>query len=196
MRVFWEDPNEFFQIAWSMSLLPDADHSDVLALESLMRESSSGEMAAAIFAARDRMDVRSAAEGLDVPALIAHARDDRVVPFESALELVGLLPRASLLALDSANHVLLPGSIWDRFVAETTRFIGVTSAKPPTSVALSARERDVLGLVADGNSNEEIAGRLALSTRTVERHLSNIYTKLGVSGRSARAAAAARFHDL
>ena len=58
---------------------------------------------------------------------------------------------------------------------------------------LSERELDVLALAAEGLSNDEIAARLYLSVRTVERHLSNIYAKLRVSGKAARAAAAARF---
>ena len=58
---------------------------------------------------------------------------------------------------------------------------------------MSTRELEVLALVADGLSNEEIAARLYLSVRTVERHLSNVYAKLRVSGKAARAAAAARF---
>ena len=58
---------------------------------------------------------------------------------------------------------------------------------------LSEREREVLELVALGMSNEGIAERLFLSTRTVERHLSNVYAKFRLSGKSARAAAAARF---
>ena len=58
---------------------------------------------------------------------------------------------------------------------------------------LSPRELEVLACVAAGLTNDEIAGRLSLSVRTVERHLSNIYAKLGVSGKAGRAAAAARY---
>ena len=67
--------------------------------------------------------------------------------------------------------------------------------RPPAepAVALSDRETEVLALVADGLANEAIATRLHISARTVERHLSNVYAKLGVSGKAARAAAAANF---
>lgn len=45
--------------------------------------------------------------------------------------------------------------------------------------------------MAEGQSNREIADLLILSERTVERHIANIYEKIGASGRSARAAATA-----
>lgn len=61
---------------------------------------------------------------------------------------------------------------------------------------LSPRELEVLEQVAAGLSNEEIAERLFLSVRTVERHLSNVYAKLRVSGKAARAAAASRYSKL
>jgi DNA-binding NarL/FixJ family response regulator len=54
----------------------------------------------------------------------------------------------------------------------------------------------VLELVAVGLTNVAIAERLSLSVRTVERHLSNVYAKLRVSGKAGRAAAAARFSRL
>ena len=56
---------------------------------------------------------------------------------------------------------------------------------------LTAREREVLRLVAQGRSNDEIAAELVLSVRTVESHIASIYGKVGVSGRAARAAATA-----
>jgi DNA-binding CsgD family transcriptional regulator len=56
---------------------------------------------------------------------------------------------------------------------------------------LTPREVDVLRLIAEAKSNQEIAAALVVSIRTVERHISSIYEKLGVSGRAARAAATA-----
>jgi DNA-binding NarL/FixJ family response regulator len=55
---------------------------------------------------------------------------------------------------------------------------------------LTARELQVLHLMAEGRSNHGIAEELYLSVRTVERHVSNIYRSLGVSGKAARAVAA------
>jgi len=49
---------------------------------------------------------------------------------------------------------------------------------------LSERELDVLRLTARGLSSKEIAGRLQISQRTVEGHLNNIYSKLGVNSRT------------
>jgi ATP/maltotriose-dependent transcriptional regulator MalT len=56
---------------------------------------------------------------------------------------------------------------------------------------LSARERQVLGLVAQGRTNAEIAAALVLSEHTVHRHVANILAKLGTTSRAAAVAAAA-----
>jgi DNA-binding NarL/FixJ family response regulator len=53
---------------------------------------------------------------------------------------------------------------------------------------LTPRELQVLRLVAAGETNKAIAAELVLSDRTVDRHVSNIFTKLGVSSRAAATA--------
>jgi DNA-binding NarL/FixJ family response regulator len=58
------------------------------------------------------------------------------------------------------------------------------SASVADELGLSTREVEVLRLAATGASNEEIAQQLHLSKKTVERHLSNTYTKLGVRNRA------------
>jgi len=69
--------------------------------------------------------------------------------------------------------------------------IATSTASAPLPNGITAREGEVLWLIAAGRTNQEIAGDLVLSVRTVERHISTIYEKLGLHGRSARASAAA-----
>ena len=60
---------------------------------------------------------------------------------------------------------------------------------------LTPREVDVLRLVATGATNREVADRLVISEKTVARHVSNIFSKLGVTSRAAATAYAFR-HEL
>jgi DNA-binding CsgD family transcriptional regulator len=67
------------------------------------------------------------------------------------------------------------------------------AAERPPVFGLTAREREVLALLAEGMTNAQLAGALFISERTANRHVSNIFTKLGVHNRSqaTRAAVAA-----
>jgi DNA-binding CsgD family transcriptional regulator len=69
-----------------------------------------------------------------------------------------------------------------------TRPSGVVSR----TAAVTGRERQVLGLVAEGLTNRQIAERLIISEATVKRHLEHVFGKLGVSSRAAAVRAAAR----
>ena len=72
---------------------------------------------------------------------------------------------------------------------------GVDSAGQPSLPAgLTEREAEVLRLVAAGLANKEIAAELHLSAKTVSRHLSNIFTKVGVSSRAGATAFAFEHH--
>ena len=126
--------------------------------------------------------------------LMASARPGEVI---SSATVKDLVVGSGLEFEDRGAHVLkgMPDR-WRLFAAgEHASEVRPTADTPPPDdfSELTERELDVLALVADGLSNETIAARLFLSVRTVERHTSNIYTKLGLSGKAARAGAAARF---
>jgi DNA-binding NarL/FixJ family response regulator len=64
--------------------------------------------------------------------------------------------------------------------------------RPGNGVMLSDRERDVLRLVVDGASNDEIGARLGISSRTVESHLRRLFERLAVASRTELAGRALR----
>jgi DNA-binding NarL/FixJ family response regulator len=66
--------------------------------------------------------------------------------------------------------------------------------EPRHTTPLSPRETEVLAHLAAGQSNKEIAYLLSLSTRTVERHINNIYRKIGAQNRAEATAYALRRH--
>ena len=70
-----------------------------------------------------------------------------------------------------------------------------TTAAPPTYPAgLTTREMEVLRLVAGGLTDVQVAEKLILSPRTVHAHISSIYSKLGVTSRSAATRYAMEHH--
>jgi pimeloyl-ACP methyl ester carboxylesterase len=196
IRAGWDEPAPTFRRVFSALFVPDGTPAEIAWYEELLRSSTSAETAVRLFEARGGLDVRRLAQEVRARALVVHTRDDRVVPVEEGRLLATLIPGARLVLLESANHILLADEpAWQSFVSELRAFLGTGPAAAPLGEVedLSARELEVLELVAAGLTNEAIAERLYLSVRTVERHLSNIYAKLRVSGKAARAAAAARF---
>jgi pimeloyl-ACP methyl ester carboxylesterase/DNA-binding CsgD family transcriptional regulator len=196
MRVGWGGTVPAFREVFSSFFIPTAGEEQKRWYDEMQQVSSSGEMAARLWLSNTQIDVSDTARDVTQPALVLHARHDRAVPYEEGRRLASLVPDARFVTLESDNHILQEGeSAWEAFLSEVRTFLG--DEHRPTAAAdlseLSHRERDVLELVAAGMSNEQIAHQLFLSTRTVERHLSNVYAKLRLSGKSARAAAAARF---
>jgi DNA-binding NarL/FixJ family response regulator len=88
---------------------------------------------------------------------------------------ISLLARRAMISLEA------PGADSD---AETV--------PKPERLGLTARELEVLRLVAAGRSNREIAGELFISAKTASVHVSNILSKLGATSRGEAAAAAHR----
>ena len=194
IRAGWTTPNPAFRRMFSALYLPNGTAEQMAWYEDLLRRSTTAVAAAALYRARGSVNVCDLAPQVRAPTLVMHARDDRVVPVQEGRLLATLIPDAHFILLDSANHILLEQEpAWDVFLSEIEAFLGTDarSGLPIGAAGLTARELEVLRLVSEGLTNQSIAGRLCLSVRTVERHLTNIYAKLEVSGKAGRAAAAA-----
>ena len=191
IQAGWARPDPLFRRLFTTAFIPDATEEQMQWMDELQRTSTNTENAVCSRIARSQIDVTGLLPRIGVPTLVLHALGDRMAEGWGPRLAAGI-PDARLVMLDSRNHVLLADEpAWGVFLREVAGFLGEDRAVPPVS-NLSDRERQILMLAADGLDNAEIAERLTLSVRTVERHFQNIYLKLGLSGRTARAAAVAR----
>src|SRR5712691_10205439 len=87
------------------------------------------------------------------------------------------------LALEAARTVFQ-----ELGAAPDVAFVDALAGSAGDTHGLTARELEVLRLVASGKSNKEIAAALVISEHTVARHMQNIFRKLGVPSRSAAGA--------
>jgi pimeloyl-ACP methyl ester carboxylesterase/DNA-binding CsgD family transcriptional regulator len=191
----WGEPSPVFRRVFTSLFLPRGSPEQMEWFDELQRNTTTAEIAARLRGARQEVDITALLPRVKAPTLVLHARDDGMVPFEEGRRLASGIPNAHFVPLEGCNHILLEDEpAWPAFLAAVDDFLGSAGGPVEGDLdQLSARERDVLELVAVGLSNEQIAERLFLSVRTVERHLSNIYAKLNLSGKAARAAAAALF---
>jgi ATP/maltotriose-dependent transcriptional regulator MalT len=119
------------------------------------------------------------------------------VPYEEATART-LLGQAQRVAGDEAGAAAsfeAAVALFDQIGARLESRLVLGDAKRELPAGLTEREVEVLRLIAAGMTNNEIAAELFLSAKTVSRHLSNIFTKIGVSSRAA-ATAFAFEHDL
>src|SRR5262249_39679276 len=141
-----------------------------------------------------RNDVQSELDNVRAPTVVVHRRDDRAIPYRLGRELAAGIPTAKLIPLAGNAHFPWAGDSVS--VARAMRSAlapeAPTRRAGDTPVLLSAREHEVLALVASGLSDQEIAEQLVLSQHTVHRHVANIRTKLGRNSRTAAVAEAAR----
>jgi DNA-binding NarL/FixJ family response regulator len=120
-----------------------------------------------------------------VVVLTTYDSDADVLPAIEAGATGYLLKEATREELLSAIHAAAAGRA-ELAPSVVSRL--VSRVRTPESSLLSARELEVLGLVADGATNRQAGARLHLSEATVKTHLLNIYGKLGVSDRAAAVA--------
>ncbi|MFD4910747.1 response regulator [Kitasatospora purpeofusca] len=102
----------------------------------------------------------------------------------------GLSPQVQLRLLERLSGAADPAPSGEPSVAPAAVPSGVPVAAPPDG--LTAREAEVLGLIAEGLSNTEIARRLYVSPATVKTHINNLFAKTGVRDRAQAVAYAFR----
>ncbi len=197
IRVGWAKEEPVFRRVFTQRFIPDANDEQMRWFDALQRMSTSPQNTVESRIGRQAVDIQHELPRIKAPTLVLQALEDQSTTFENAVEVSALIPGARLVALESRNHIRLANEpAWIAFVNEVRAFLepdrrAMSMGGRPTVEALSNRELDVLREAAGGRSNDEIAAILGLSIRTVERHLSNAYGKLGVTGKTARAAAVA-----
>ena len=164
------------------------------------------QIARATMQAASAVDVTEQLPRVAAPTLVLHPRDMTQIPIDVARSLAMDLPRGRLVVLEGAQPVLFTEDSGE-VVSMLVDFFcdGIEPAAAPAAVpgpagghamalpnGLSRRELEVLRLVAAGESNSQIARRLGLSTHTVERHIANLYRKIGARGRADATAYALR----
>ncbi|MEA2538445.1 MAG: hypothetical protein QOF11_2679 [Chloroflexota bacterium] len=204
VRIGWAGADPRFRRVFTQGFIPDATEEQMRWFDELQRQSTSTANYLAARAARYREDITGEIPSIDAPTLILHAVGDRLKTFDNATEVASLIRGSRLVPLESRNHILLEGEpAWEVFVTEVRSFMEPERAAWAASAhasgrreagphePLTGRELEVLRLAADGLANDAIAAAMGLSPRTIERHLSNAYSKLGLVGKPARAAAVA-----
>lgn len=135
-------------------------------------------------------DVRDLLSSVTMPTLVVHPQNVIQPSMDETMNLAAQLPNCRAVVISGSTQLGDPGeglAAVDTFMSGVTRGGG---AKPfatlslASAIPLSAREIEVLKLLATGLTSREIGASLTLSVRTVERHIANIYIKTGTHGRA------------
>ena len=175
-----------------------------IAAENLRESITPGVFRAALEAV-ENVDVSSLLGGITAPKLVLGRPGISWIPGEAAKGLASSIPGARLAILDGKSTAPYLGDM-ETAGTTITRFLNedheaATPSRSPGPRAeldlqadrepqlaypdgLTGREIQVLRLLAGGCTNNDVAAELVLSIRTVERHIGNIYAKIGARGRA------------
>ncbi|HEU0075029.1 MAG TPA: alpha/beta fold hydrolase [Dehalococcoidia bacterium] len=169
-------------------------------LAAAMEEATTPEALAVHRRASVEINLASYLARLNFPVLVVHDPHFAFGSLELAREVADGIPGAIFTVIDENS---IAGEQHEQNVAAIDEFLLTGKLNPapgtvdgsgarPAKGHLTVRETEVLGLLASGLSNKEIAALLTLAVTTVERHLVNVYAKIGARGRADATAYALR----
>lgn len=171
---------------------PNATADEAEQLAAAQRRSADAETAARALDEVYRSDISDRLASVTAPSLILHHQEDRAIPFAGGQQLAAGITGSRLIALDGLGHARVDPVREPDAVDEVVEFFRGGAESAAERSPLSGREVDVLRLVAEGYSNQEIAERLSISQNTVANHLHNILEKTKARNRAAAASYAVR----
>ena len=193
----WGHDSARFRQLFTQHLLAAAPPEVMAAYDEHHRHSVSGSMAARYMQAFFDLDARVDAPQVRCPTLVMHVADDPMILRREGELVASLIPGAQWLGVPGRNHLPLasdPG--WPALQQAVQQFLDTLDPPPNAEIAapatLTVRQREVLGGVARGQTDKEIARALGLSPRTVEMHVARAIAALGARN---RADAVRRAHD-
>jgi pimeloyl-ACP methyl ester carboxylesterase/DNA-binding CsgD family transcriptional regulator len=167
------------------------------------RDSTTPAITRATLQATSGLDYTDQLAEIPVPVLVFHQRGVQQIPLESSLALAAGFPHGRLCVLEGSAASLFVED-FDSVLRELHAFLGISpmggdalirprhATEAPGPGALTNRQTEVLRLLAQGETNAEIAHRLGISVHTVERHVANLYRRIDARGRADATAFAVR----
>ncbi|HEU4332442.1 MAG TPA: alpha/beta fold hydrolase [Lapillicoccus sp.] len=161
------------------------------------RTAANPTVVSAMFREAATTDVQSLLGSVRAPTLVVHRQSDRQMAVEVSEGLAAALPDGRLVR-PPGDHPALFLEDLPRDVELVTRFVTdgtvleITGDPSSAHHGLTPREREVLRLLAGGATNAAIARSLHITEHTVERHVANLYRKIGSRGRAEATAYALR----
>lgn len=166
---------------------PDATSGTRAALSTYQREAAAPATATALLGLCYRIDVSDSLRHVQAPTLVVHREQDRAAPLDQAHLIAATVPRARLQTLPGRSHLPYVGDA-ELLVTTIRTFLGLRTDASTPAPTLTARQREIAALVAEGLTNREIGHRLGIAERSAEGHLERIRLRLGLRSRAQVAA--------
>lgn len=184
LELGWGEVDSAFMRSFATQFQPEGSMEHLKSWCELQRRATSARNAVELTRVMFDIDVTESARRITCPTMVAHPERDAVAPVEEGRLLARIIPNATYLELDSANHFMLAEEpAWQVFVEAMRDFLPASATDHADFAGLTDREREVLNLVARGFDNHKIGARLGITEKTVRNHVTVIFDKLRVTTR-------------